>query len=366
MSKVYIKLSTIPNAGKGLFALENIPNKSIIATFKGKLRTTKDKVTNSRSVIRFSDDIYLECDDTDIPSYANDPINFKTERRKLYEALNSDKPFYDMHPGTCINSYIHTMQKKHKVCLVATKDILKDQEIFCHYGFPTWFMTEYMRGFLYEEKMDIDGFPRLIYSYPAFKSYINVFYPTCETYKIETYDDGVCDVSLVHDNKEITTIHLINYASIMRKTTFEKDEKSDNKSTQTLGKNANRVIVENITMTKDNKKTTLTDNKNMTLTYTGNQIIMSHCNPSDVQTDNNNIDISSINNEIKQIQLDDNIQKQTNNTNNTNNDDIRKQIDKVIKQKQTNNDQIDDVFINDSENEQTESEDTDDESQLKN
>jgi hypothetical protein len=221
--KVYEKQSTLSNAGKGLYAAEDISAKSIISEFKGKLKKPTDEIINTRSLIRFADDYYLECNDNDIASYVNDCIDFPTDkpRRKLYETLESDTPIYKIHKNATLNSYIKLDQKRHKVYLVAITDIKKDQEIFCHYGFTQWFKKEFLHGFLYEERMDTLGFPKFIYSFPAFKSYVNHFYPTCETYQIETYEDKTSQVILVHTDKTQTVIVLEDYAGMMRKTVFK-------------------------------------------------------------------------------------------------------------------------------------------------
>nr|AEX63269.1 hypothetical protein mv_R1067 [Moumouvirus Monve] len=42
--KVYIKESTIPNSGKGLFAKTNIKINSVVGEFKGKLRENTSQI----------------------------------------------------------------------------------------------------------------------------------------------------------------------------------------------------------------------------------------------------------------------------------------------------------------------------------
>lgn len=220
ISKAHTDESTIPNSGKGLFALVDIPVNSIIAEFVGKIRKPSENVEQNRSLIRFSDGYFLECPDTDLASFVNDPINFPTTRRKLYEALESEQSFYQIHPLATINSYIKLNQQMHRAFLVATKPITEGSEIFCHYGFTQWFMKEYLNGFAYEEKMD-KGFPARIYAFPAFRAYINTFYPDCIDYKAEDYPDGTTEITLYQPNDNTTVICLDNYAGMMRKTVFK-------------------------------------------------------------------------------------------------------------------------------------------------
>jgi hypothetical protein len=218
--KIEVKESTIPNAGQGLFATVDIQPKSIIAEFKGRVRKPDEDVTKNRSLIRFADGYFLECPDTDLPSFVNDPIDFPTTRRKLYETLESEKSFYPMHPKASNNSYIKLMQPKHRAFLVAIIPIPCGSEIFCHYGFNQWFMKEFLNGFSFEEKMDLNGFPPRLYACPAFKSYINTFYPNCIDYQAQDYPDGTTQITIKQPNSESTVLQLDNYASMMRKTTF--------------------------------------------------------------------------------------------------------------------------------------------------
>jgi len=218
--KVQVNKSTIPNAGQGLFATVDIPPKSIIAEFKGRVRKPDEDVKENRSLIRFADGYFLECPDTDLASFVNDPISFPTARRKLYETLESEAPFYQLHPNASVNSYIKLIQPKHRAFLVATTSIPTGTEIFCHYGFNQWFMKEFLNGFLLEEKMDSNGFPPRLYTCPAFKSYINTFYPDCIDYQAQDFPDGTTEIIIKQPNEESTVLMLDNYASMMRKSTL--------------------------------------------------------------------------------------------------------------------------------------------------
>jgi len=109
--KAEARQSTIPNIGMGLFANTNISSGSIIVEFNGKIRKPGEDVSGNRSLIRFADDFFLECPDTDLGSFVNDPIDFPTTRRKLYESLEMKTSFYQIHPLARINSYIKINQK---------------------------------------------------------------------------------------------------------------------------------------------------------------------------------------------------------------------------------------------------------------
>jgi len=216
--RAHIANSTIPNSGKGLFASVPITKMSIISEFKGTIRASNEDVVSNRSLIRFGDNHYLECKSNDLASFTNDPIMVPTVRRKLLETLESAEPFYRMHPMACNNAYIKLNEKSHRAFLVAVQDIPKDAEIFCHYGFSYWFMTEFCKGFLYEERLDINGFPTQLYNYPAFKLYVSTFYPTFSEFKVVEYETGETDVIICYGEATAqTVIHLDNYSSMMRK-----------------------------------------------------------------------------------------------------------------------------------------------------
>lgn len=122
-TKLYIKDSTIPNIGKGLFTKTNIKTGSIIVEFMGILRKPNEPVLNSRSNIYFIDDYVLECLDTDMASFSNDAINFNEKSRYLIKTLNSLEPFYKKHSNIKINAHIIINNKSHLAFLVAVDNI---------------------------------------------------------------------------------------------------------------------------------------------------------------------------------------------------------------------------------------------------
>uniref|UniRef100_A0A6G6ABR9 SEt domain-containing protein n=1 Tax=Borely moumouvirus TaxID=2712067 RepID=A0A6G6ABR9_9VIRU len=184
--KIYIKESTIFDGGKGLFAKKNIKINTVIGEYKGRFCQTTSQIKNSRSIIYFNDNTFLECSQDNLVSYANDCINFLGKPRKIIEALETDKPFYFKHVNTIINSTIKINTKLHRAFLISTTEIPINQEIFCHYGFSYWYDLEIRKiGFLQEEKINQIGFPKEIFRYPAFRKYIEEFYPDCDDIEIK-------------------------------------------------------------------------------------------------------------------------------------------------------------------------------------
>lgn len=179
----YVKRSTLPNdtkhnLEKGLFAKKNIPNQSVIVEFIGKVTKNSKSKDESDSIVMFEDGSKLVCPNTDKASLARDPIKLPKFRRQLIKSLNSDVPFYDIHDNARINADIFIDNERHRVFLIASSNIKKHEEIFCHFGFPFWFTSELSQGFLQEEEIEENGFPETIHQYPAFISYLKKFYRT--------------------------------------------------------------------------------------------------------------------------------------------------------------------------------------------
>jgi hypothetical protein len=112
----------------------------------------------------------IQCYPDNLATFANDVINFDKiidKRRSL------TKTFYTKHKNTNITAIIDT----NDVTLVAKETIKENEEIFIHYGFQYWFMTEARLGFLPEfekPEYDLDKIPLNI---KTNKLYINIFYP---------------------------------------------------------------------------------------------------------------------------------------------------------------------------------------------
>ena len=121
---LYIQDSQIPNAGKGLFTAIDIYPNEIISLFKGEILTDEEaqkKVSEGkdRYFINMLDGSILDSMNVDcFAKYANDAEAFS----KL-EFKNNSKI---------------TLDDDDNVCIVATKKIKSQQEIFCSYGAKYW------------------------------------------------------------------------------------------------------------------------------------------------------------------------------------------------------------------------------------
>lgn len=121
---LYIQDSQIPNAGKGLFTAIDIYPNEIISLFKGEILTNEEaqkRVSegNDRYFINMLDGSLLDSMNVDcFAKYANDAKAFSKSAFKN-------------------NSKI-TLDDDDNVCIVATKKIKSQQEIFCSYGAKYW------------------------------------------------------------------------------------------------------------------------------------------------------------------------------------------------------------------------------------
>lgn len=121
---LYTQDSQITNAGKGLFTAIDIYPNEIISIFKGEILTEKEaqkRVSegNDRYFINMLDGSILDSMNVDcFAKYANDAeafskLNFKNNSKI---ALDDDN----------------------NVCIIATKRIKSEEEIFCSYGAKYW------------------------------------------------------------------------------------------------------------------------------------------------------------------------------------------------------------------------------------
>ncbi len=121
---LYIQDSQITNAGKGLYTAIDIYPNEIISLFKGEILTDKEaqkRVSDGkdRYFINMLDGSILDSMNVDcFAKYANDAEAFS----KL-EFKNNSKI---------------TLDEDDNVCIVATKKIKSQQEIFCSYGVKYW------------------------------------------------------------------------------------------------------------------------------------------------------------------------------------------------------------------------------------
>ena len=121
---LYIQDSQITNAGKGLFTAIDIYPNEIISLFKGEILTDNEaqkRVSEGkdRYFINMLDGSILDSMNVDcFAKYANDAEAFSKSEFKN-------------------NSKI-TLDDDDNVCIVATKKIKSQQEIFCSYGVKYW------------------------------------------------------------------------------------------------------------------------------------------------------------------------------------------------------------------------------------
>lgn len=220
MEKIEIKASSIPDSGKGLFALKNFKKGQIILQFTGKLHKMGEHCNNGRSNIYFNDGFYLQCYSNDKASFANDPIKFELKRRKLMESLKSPDPLYKCHQNAKVNAEIKINDNLHKAFLLASTDIDIGEEIFCHYGFNYWFTKELCLGFLGEDEIEKNGFPENIFKYPAFANYLKEFYPSHKNYTIDQFNENEFIITIFFDNDMIINMPLPNYKKKIIKATI--------------------------------------------------------------------------------------------------------------------------------------------------
>lgn len=121
---LYIQKSQIKNSGNGLFTAIEIYKDEIISVFKGKILTNIE----AESIIKHKEDKYfinlldgtiLDSNTVDcFAKYANDSNGFTKSMYKNNSKISLDET--------------------NNVCLIATKNIKSNEEIFCSYGKKYW------------------------------------------------------------------------------------------------------------------------------------------------------------------------------------------------------------------------------------
>jgi uncharacterized protein len=121
---LYIKESRIPGAGSGLFTAIPIYKDEVISVFKGQILSDKDARHRAAHgadgyFINLPDGTILDSKDVNcFAKYAND-------------ASGSVKTRYR-------NNATLTLDESGKVCIVAKRKILANEEIYCAYGTRYW------------------------------------------------------------------------------------------------------------------------------------------------------------------------------------------------------------------------------------
>ena len=121
---LYLKKSGIADSGKGLFTSIHIYKNEVISIFKGEILSNKEAAfrANNKNDGYFinmldgsiMDSMHIKC----FAKYANDSEGFKKNSFQ-----NNSKIALD---------------ENNKVCLVATRNIKINEEIFCGYGKAYW------------------------------------------------------------------------------------------------------------------------------------------------------------------------------------------------------------------------------------
>lgn len=121
---LYIQKSQIENSGNGLFTAIEIYKEEIISVFKGRILTNNEAASivllnNDKYFINLLDGTILDSNTVDcFAKYANDSNGFIKSKYKNNSKISLDEA--------------------NNVCLIATKNINSNEEIFCSYGKKYW------------------------------------------------------------------------------------------------------------------------------------------------------------------------------------------------------------------------------------
>ncbi len=121
---LYVEVSQLPNAGKGLFSSIDILKDEIIAVFKGEILTpsqaeARAKAKEDQYFINMIDGSIMDSKHTEcFAKYANDAKG------------SADSLF--------TNNAKIALDENDNVCIVATRKIKSGAEVFCGYGKKYW------------------------------------------------------------------------------------------------------------------------------------------------------------------------------------------------------------------------------------
>jgi len=127
--KVEVKTSTIPNSGKGLFALQDFEKADEIVEFTGKKISAAEieKLSGEKAeyLVGKSDGTTIDVYDSKSPAkYANDHDGYLKKTKKSGFTKKNNSEINELDNG--------------EIWLCATKPIKKGEEIFCSYGTRYW------------------------------------------------------------------------------------------------------------------------------------------------------------------------------------------------------------------------------------
>ncbi|MSQ78213.1 MAG: SET domain-containing protein [Flavobacteriaceae bacterium] len=122
---LYINTSQLPNAGNGLRTVINIYKDEVISVFKGEILSaseanSRDKKNEDKYFINMLDGTIMDSVHTHcFAKYANDATGF------------SAKTIFK-------NNAKIGLDEDNSVCIIATRNIIAGEEIFCSYGKKYW------------------------------------------------------------------------------------------------------------------------------------------------------------------------------------------------------------------------------------
>lgn len=127
--KVEARVSLIPNAGLGMFALEDLPKDSIIATYGGKLVDYEEaRYLSPEYSVDFElgkgDKLVGDDEDDDLGIYAN-----------AVHPLNKD---LKQNARFCLRSKVYLPDRRGRYDIIARRDIKAGEEIVVSYGPFYW------------------------------------------------------------------------------------------------------------------------------------------------------------------------------------------------------------------------------------
>jgi hypothetical protein len=127
--KIEVKTSTIPNAGKGLFALQDFSKGDEICEFTGKEVSKEEikKLTGTRAeyLIGKDDGSTVDVYNSKSPAkYSNDHDGYLKATKKAGFEKKNNCEIMELDNG--------------ELWLIATKKIKEGDEIFCSYGSSYW------------------------------------------------------------------------------------------------------------------------------------------------------------------------------------------------------------------------------------
>lgn len=196
---VYVDKSKI-NDSYGLFAKTKINAGEIILLIDYTI-VKHDAYTNSGIYVCLDSDHLIKCN-PGIIDVVQDIVKLYDKPRTLYEAFNSDEPFFDVSCSQIVNS--HIVVKNKTVLLMAKIDIHPHDEIYLHKGFEYYFKMENRRGFV-QDNINNDYYDQKIMGH-GFFAYCRKCYPSAINIMI-TFNENYFEARM-YDKNDIFTDHV--------------------------------------------------------------------------------------------------------------------------------------------------------------